>query len=104
MQAGQNQKIVGTNCYNCKYIHEKQEQVYSDELNNAGGIDPKNDFEMYRAETTDLITLPGDSKSDVTDKRRCHHPKVDMYVTTRMCCALWDNDNVKRPWKEKNKD
>jgi len=23
-----------------------------------------------------------------------------MYVTVRMCCAYWDNDGVKRPWKK----
>ena len=92
-------KIVGTNCYNCKYISDEKEQIYQGELNDEGGIEPKRDFEMYRAEVTDLITLPGGSKEDSADKRHCHHPRVDMYVTARMCCALWDNDRVKRPWK-----
>lgn len=92
-------KIVGINCYNCKYISDEKEQIYQEELNDEGGIEPKRDFEMYRAEVTDLITLPGGFKEDSADKRHCHHPRVDMYVTARMCCALWDNDRVKRPWK-----
>jgi hypothetical protein len=97
----QNEKIAGTNCYNCKYISDKAEAVNQEELNKAGGINPKNDFEMYRAEATDLITLPGGSKTDAADKRHCHHPKVNMYVTARMCCALWDNNRVQRTWKKK---
>lgn len=96
----QESKITGTNCYNCKYVSEKAESVSSDELNNEGGIDPKDEFEMYRARETDLITLPDGSKEEVTDKKYCYHPKVNMYVTARMCCLYWDNDHVKRPWKQ----
>jgi hypothetical protein len=80
-------------------ISEKAESVSQEELNEFGGIDPKNDFEMYRAQTTDLITLPGGSKTEVIDKKRCYHPKVYMYVTARMCCLHWDNDRVQRHWK-----
>jgi len=93
-------KIAGTNCYNCKYIAGKNESIFIEEINKSGGIDPKNDFEMYRAEACDVITLPGGSKEEVLEKKHCHHPKVDMYVTSRMCCALWDNDAVSRPWKK----
>jgi len=94
----ENEKIVGTNCYNCMYV-KKAEEVDSNELNYEGGIDPKNKDELKRAKEADLITLPGGSKSDVTDKRFCEHPKIKMYVTARMCCAFWDNKRVKRPWK-----
>jgi hypothetical protein len=99
LQNQKQEKVLGTNCYNCKFISEKAESVSQEELNESGGIDPKNDFEMYRAQATDLITLPGGSKTDVTDKRHCHHPKVNMYVTARMCCLHWDNERVQRPWK-----
>jgi hypothetical protein len=93
------EKIVGTNCFNCKYI-EKTETVNPNELNNNGGIDPKNEDEMKRAKEADLITLPGGDKTDSKNKGLCGHPKVKMYVTARMCCAFWDNDLVKRPWKQ----
>ena len=92
-------KIVGTNCYNCKYIGET-ESVDPKELNKEGGIDPKNEDELKRAEKADLITLPGGDKSDSKDKSLCGHPKVEMCVTARMCCVFWDNARVKRPWKQ----
>lgn len=95
----ENEKIVGTNCYNCKYIG-KTEKVNPSELNQEGGIDPKKGDELKRAEKADLITLPGGDKSDSKDKALCCHPDVKMYVTARMCCAFWDNARVKRPWKQ----
>jgi hypothetical protein len=95
----ENEKIMGTNCYNCKYIG-KTETVNPNELNKEGGIDPKNEDELKRAEKADLITLPGGDKNDSKDKGLCCHPDVKMYVTSRMCCAFWDNVRVKRPWKQ----
>ena len=96
----EDKKIVGTNCYNCKYI-EKTETVNSSDLNKEGGIDPKNEDEMKRAKEADLITLPGGDKSDSKNKALCcHPPQMKMYVTSRMCCAFWDNVRVKRPWKQ----
>jgi len=92
-------KIMGTNCYNCMYI-KKPETVTPKELNDEGGIDPKNKDELKRAEKADLITLPGGNKSDSKDKRFCDNPKIKMFVTARMCCAFWDNTRVKRPWKK----
>jgi hypothetical protein len=96
-------KVIGTNCYNCKFVSAKEEPVDSKELSDVGGIDPKNDEEMERAKNADLITLPGGSKADVKGKKLCYNDKVDMYVTVRMCCAYWDNDGVKRPWKKAKK-
>jgi hypothetical protein len=95
----EDKKIVGTNCYNCKYI-EKTEMVNLSDLNKEGGINPKNEDEMKRAKEADLITLPGGDKSDSKNKALCGHPQVKMYVTSRMCCAFWDNVRVKRPWKQ----
>lgn len=97
----QNQKIVGTNCYNCKYISKKEEPINSNDLNNEGGLDPKNKQEMARAKKADLITLPGGTKADASSKKFCNHEKIKMYVTVRMCCAYWDNEGVKRPWMQK---
>jgi hypothetical protein len=95
----QNQKIMGTNCYNCVWISKKEETIDPNELNDQGGIDPKNPEEMQRAQKADLITLPG-SKADATGKKLCYNEKIKMYVTARMCCAYWDNSGVKRPWKK----
>lgn len=94
------QKVIGTNCYNCMYVSPKDEQVLGNELNGEGGIDPKNPDELSRAQKADLITLPGGSKADSTSKRFCANEKIRMYVTVRMCCAYWDNSRVKRPWKK----
>ncbi len=94
------EKILGTNCFNCKFIANNNEPVVSQELNNEGGVNPKNNEEMNRAENSDLITLPGGSKADASSKRMCYNKKIEMYVTVRMCCAYWDNDRVIRPWKK----
>ncbi len=94
------EKIVGTNCFNCIYITTQQEQASDSELNEEGGIDPKNPQEMERAKKADLITLPGGEKSDGKIKKACGHPQIQMFVTARMCCAYWDNKRVKRPWKK----
>ncbi len=96
----QSQKVVGTNCYNCLFVSNKDEPVDPVELNMEGGIDPKNDVDMEKAKKTDLITLPGGSKTDATSKRMCYNEEVKMFVTERMCCAYWDNEAVKRPWKK----
>jgi len=82
------------------YISKKDEPINSGELNEQGGINPKNDEEMDRAKKADLITLPGGSKADATSKRRCYNDKINMFVTVRMCCGYWDNAGVKRPWKK----
>ena len=94
------QEVVGTNCHNCMYVSQKDEPPSLQEVNAEGGIDPKNPDEMSRAQKADLITLPGGSKGEAASKRFCTHPKVQMYVTVRMCCAYWDNIAVKRPWKK----
>lgn len=97
----QNQIVVGTNCYNCIWVSKEKESVDPEELNAEGGIDPKNEEEMQKAKTADLITLPGGLKADATSKKMCYNEKIKMYVTARMCCAYWDNAAVKRPWKKK---
>jgi hypothetical protein len=69
-------------------------------LNLQGGIDPKTPEEMQRAKTADLITLPGGSAADASNKKFCNNEKIQMFVTIRMCCGYWDNAGVKRPWKK----
>jgi len=67
------EKVVGTNCYNCLYISDKEEPVVASELNEQGGIDPKTEEEMKKAKQADLITLPGGSKADATNKKFCYN-------------------------------
>lgn len=94
-----NEKVEGTNCYNCKFVADKEEAMDPKELNGIGGIDPKSEGEMKRAKQADLITLPGWSDKDAKTKKHCNHEEVMMHVTVRMCCAYWDNEGVKRPWE-----
>jgi len=98
----QNQKLTGTNCYNCLYISKKEDMVVAGELNDQGGIDPKTEVDMKKAQRADLITLPEGSKADATNKKFCYHEGIAMFVTVRMCCAYWDNKGVIRPWKKKS--
>ncbi len=65
------QKVIGTNCYNCIFISKKEETVDPSELNVQGGIDPKTEEEMQRAEIADLIALHGGSKADALNKKFC---------------------------------
>ena len=97
----EDQKIIGVNCYNCLYASKETAQVTPEELNDKGGIDPKTDENRERAKEADLITLPGNLKSEVTSKRFCNNEKVEMFVTSRMVCAYWDNEGVERPWLKK---
>jgi len=82
------------------YISNKEEPVVASELNDQGGIDPKTQEEMQKAQKADLITLPGWSKADATNKKICYNEKIKMFVTAHMCCAYWDNSAVRRPWKK----
>jgi hypothetical protein len=36
------EKVIGTNCYNCKFITDKEVAVDPKELNDEGGINPRN--------------------------------------------------------------
>jgi hypothetical protein len=53
------EKVIGTNCYNCKFVALQEMAVDPKDLNEEGGIDPKNKDETERAKKADLITLPG---------------------------------------------
>ncbi len=97
------EKVSGTNCFNCLYVAKNAEKVRQEDLNNQGGLDPKSNQDMQRAEKADLITLPGGSKSEVAAKKFCNNKSVQMYVTERMCCAYWDNEDAWRPWKQQKK-
>ena len=50
-------------------FQKKEEPVDLKELNDQGGLDPKTQDEIQKAQKADLITLPGGSKSDATTKK-----------------------------------
>ena len=90
---------MGTNCDGCLYISKNGEPINQTELNAQGGLDPQLQEDMKKAQKADLITLPGGSKTDASDKKFCNNEAIKMFVTVRMCCAYWDNPGVIRPWK-----
>lgn len=69
---------------------------------NADGY-PK-DVDMKVAKRVDLIVLPvagtncGNCRWFDAKEGYCENKKVKQPVTDKMCCSLWDNDKVKRPW------
>lgn len=75
-----------------------------DATTNASGY-PK-DVDMKVAKKVDLIVLPvpgtncGNCKflTKTKDGLFCNNKKVKQPVTKKMCCSLWDRDDVKRPW------
>jgi hypothetical protein len=95
----ENQKMTGTNCFNCMSISKNPEGVDQKGLNEQGGLNPQSQDEMKRAQKADLITLPGGTRNDIISKKFCNHPAIQMYVTIHMCCAYWDSPGVIRPWK-----
>jgi hypothetical protein len=64
---------------------------------------------LERARRADLITLPekiegtncGNCKFVDLKNEYCNHPNVDQKVTSRNCCALWDQAGTKREWLNK---
>ena len=87
--------IEGTNCGNCQFVG-KAESVEVKELNKQGGVDTTDNTELKLAEAADLLTLPGSKL--VKEKHHCDHPKVNQYVTQRMCCAYWSNTGAYRSY------
>lgn len=103
-------------------IHKKTGNKYriplkSISLNSKGGFnyDFRNGSEqaVWTAEKVDLLTLPknveGTNCSNCSfyqtiDKEKgygfCKNEKIKLPVTSRMCCALWDNKNATRQWKK----
>lgn len=76
--------------------------------NNRGGIDPIDSAAKAVAKRVDLITLPpGVSGTNCANCKYartvkgghfCEHKDVQQPITPRMCCALWDNQGVQRPF------
>jgi hypothetical protein len=79
--------------------------------NTEGGVDPVDSTSLARAKVVDLITLPPDVPGtncgncswarphpSAVAQHWCAHPRVLQPITPRMCCALWDNAGVRRPW------
>ncbi len=92
------QTVTGTNCANCKFVDSKGDSVSRKELNKQGGMKLVNSKETKLAQAADLITMPG-SKFP-SSKHKCGHPKINMYVTERQCCAYWDNPGVYRQFEK----
>lgn len=80
--------------------------------NKQGGIDPTERYLLQRAKEADLVTLPksieGTNCGNCKFIRKqeedgfCTHPKVQMVVNNRMCCALWDNNHLLRSFGKKS--
>ena len=88
--------ITGTHCANCKFTTGKVVKPEPDEVNPQGGINPQDDAGLKRAAAADLITMPG--KQKVSSKIMCGHPKVKLWVNSRMCCAFWDAPGTYRSY------
>lgn len=80
--------------------------------NEEGGLE-YSDKDQKTAKKVDLITLPSSIEGTncsnckyvkITDKEKglgfCEHKDVQLPVTARMCCALWDHMDVKRSWEK----
>lgn len=76
--------------------------------NAQGGFDPTSKEQIKKFKKVDLITLPVEGTNCgncmfmvKVDKGVgwCNHKEVLEYVTPRMCCALWNNTDVKRQWE-----
>ena len=91
-------KITGTNCANCIWLKKGSEKpVDKSELNSNGGLKPTSEAYIDMAKHVDLVSLPG--KATVKTKAFCDHEDVQDFVTERMCCAYWDNEDAKRDFK-----
>jgi hypothetical protein len=95
---GAPEKIEGTNCANCiHWVKESEKPVDKNELNEFGGLKAPNEAYVEMAKHVDLVTLPG--KANVKIKAYCNHEDIHDFVTERMCCAYWDNEDAKREFK-----
>ena len=75
------------------------------------GLRPCNEKELKKFRHADLIVLPDSvegtncgnckfaDKTGDTDMNYCKHKDLEMWVTERMCCKMWDHKDVKRNWK-----
>ena len=92
------EKVVGTNCKNCKWWCEETEKpVGKDELNANGGLKAPNKEYIAMSKRVDLVSLPGEATSSI--KAMCEHEEINDWVTERMCCAKWDAVGVVRDYK-----
>jgi len=82
-------------------------------LNESGGYEYL-EKDLDRAKKADLIILPDEVEGtncanckyvEVLNTKKglgfCKHPDIQLPVTARMCCALWDNAKVERQWENK---
>ena len=82
------------------------------EPNKNWGIDYVEKEDLKRAEKADLITLPKEVKGTNCSNCKfvqivnaklgvgfCTNEAIQLSVTKRMCCALWDAEGVIRSWE-----
>jgi hypothetical protein len=84
----------------------KSLELAKSEKDANGGLVPE---DTERARSVDLISLPIDVKGTNCGNCKfvfkgkeggyCTNNKVNMPVNDRMCCALWDNEGVRRAWE-----
>lgn len=75
--------------------------------NEQGGFDPS-PGQIAKFKKVDLITLPVEGTncgncmfmkpSSQDGVGFCTHKDIQEWVTKKMCCALWNNADVKRKW------
>lgn len=83
-------------------------KVHQMRENKNGGMDYENRNDISRARKVDLITLPKNIAGTNCEnckfvnlfKMFCTHPDILLYVTDRMCCAMWDREGSIREWQK----
>src|SRR5215475_12168783 len=87
------------------------ESLPPEHKNKQGGFDPKPE-QYTKWKKVDLITLPesvsgtncGNCKYWTDTKEKdvgfCTFKDILEFVTSRNCCAFWDNPGVKRLWEK----
>jgi hypothetical protein len=94
--------------WDCLFECDAKKSPRPEKPHKNGGFEPtKANINTFKK--VDLITLPTgiigtncfnceyaeDKKDNIA---WCKNEKVHLYVTNRQCCALWDNEKVKRAW------
>jgi len=89
--------------------YNEWKHLWPEHRNKEGGFEPKTNEQKSKWKKVDLITLPEEVKGTncfnckfIAKKEGnvgyCTHKDVQEWVTSKMCCALWDHSNVKRSY------
>jgi len=80
-----NEKVIGTNCYNCLFISKTDIPIQADKLKDQGEIGSKADIEPQTVKAPEPITSPHGSRADVLSKRFCTNLRTGSYINRRYC-------------------